>query len=110
MKEQRRFRRILFREALGFGTGSSDELNGTTAYDLSSGGVRIRSEQFMSLGTPIRLRLQLAENEVVDMTGKVVWVQKEPFGEYYQLGVEFEENVQNMFRRRSIEDYIEDGS
>ena len=69
--------------------------------------VRIRSEQFMSLGTPVRARFQLESKKVVTMTGKVVWTQKEPYGDYYQIGVEFQEERQSLPARRNIHDYID---
>ncbi len=108
MSDQRRFRRVPFREALGMETGAFEHFQGTTAYDLSAGGVRIRSEQFIALGTPMRVKFQLENGEVVVLNGKVVWIQKEPQGEYYQLGLEFQEDTENSFRRKRLGDYLED--
>lgn len=106
MTEQRRFRRIPFREALGMEADTFEEFQGTTAYDLSAGGIRVRSEQFMALGTPMRIKFQLENGEVIVLNGKVVWIQKEPYGEYYQLGVEFQDDTANVFKRKRLEDYI----
>ena len=108
MTEYRSSRRVPFREALGIEEGRYEEFKGAVACDLSEGGVRIRSEKFMSLGTPLRARFQLEDKQVVTLTGKVAWVQKEPYGEYYQIGVEFQQEEDALFKRRNIHDYIEE--
>lgn len=108
MINHRRFRRIPFNEALGFEGSHYESFKGSLACDLSEGGVRVRSERFMPLGTSLRTRFQLDNMQVITLMGKVVWAQKEPQGEYYQMGVEFEEEDENLFTRRSIHDYIDE--
>ena len=108
LSDQRRFRRISYRESLGLETGAFEQFQGTTAYDLSQGGIRIRSEQFIALGTPIRVKFNLENEDVVVLTGKVVWVQKESGGDYYQLGVDFPDAESNLFPKKRIQEYIED--
>ena len=106
MRDQRRFGRISFREALGLESGLRDDFQGAIARDLSGGGLRIRSERFLALGAPVRVRLQL-NDEILILGGEVVWVQKEPYGEYYQIGVKFEDNSSNMFKRKRIIDFVD---
>ncbi|HSV43836.1 MAG TPA: PilZ domain-containing protein [Candidatus Bathyarchaeia archaeon] len=106
--DQRRFPRVPFRGSLDFGAAGAQDFQGTTGFDLSSGGVRMRSQEFIPLGDPVRVRFQLSEDKMVVLTGKVAWIQKEPQGEYYQMGIEFEENPSNLLPRRSIQDYIQD--
>jgi len=107
MSDQRQFRRIAFREALEFEVDRFKDFMGSTACDLSSGGVRIRCEKFMPLGTSIRVKFQIAEAQVFILMGKIVWIQQEPFGGYYQLGVEFHKDDSNEFKRRRIHNFIE---
>ena len=107
MSEQRKYSRVPFRQALGVEAGKFEEFQGSIGFDLSAGGVRIRSEEFMSVGTPIRIRFKLENDELIVLRGKVVWIQKEPHGEYYQMGVEFYQEPTNDFRRRRVQDYIE---
>ena len=106
MRDQRQFYRIPFREALGVESGVTDDFRGAMGRDLSGGGLRIRSEQFMALGAPVRVRFQL-EDEILVLTGEVAWVQREQHGEYYQIGVKFEEDVSNMFKRKRVIDFVD---
>ena len=106
--EQRRFPRIPFREPSGVETERFESFEGTAACDLSSGGMRLRSHQFLALGFPLRVRFQLQNNQEFIMPGKVVWIQKEPYGDYYQFGVEFENEPSCVFQRRMLESCIEE--
>lgn len=108
MSEQRRFPRARFREALGVETRRFDDFQGASAFDLSVGGVRLRSEQFMALDTPVRIRFQLDDEQMIILIGKVAWVKKEAYGEYYQTGVEFQEEALSNVSRKRIQDYIEE--
>lgn len=108
MSEQRKYSRIPFRQALGVEAGKFEEFQGLTGFDLSAGGVRMRSEQFLAIGTQVRIRFKLENEEFIVLRGKVVWTQKEPEGEYYQMGIEFYQEPNNDFRRRRVQDYIED--
>ncbi|MEW5895244.1 MAG: PilZ domain-containing protein [Candidatus Omnitrophota bacterium] len=107
MAEHRRFRRIPFREPSGIETSRFETFEGAAAYDLSCGGVRLRSQQFLALGTELRVCFQLRDHDQFIISGKVVWVQKEPFGDYYQFGIEFQNDPLYNFYRKCFEDCFE---
>ena len=50
---------------------------------------RIRSTDFISLNTELTLKIRLDDENVAHCTGRVIWVEKDRFGEGYQAGLEF---------------------
>lgn len=106
MSERRKFQRVCYREALGIETNRYEEFKGAAGQDLSSGGMRIRSEHFMPIHSSVRLRFRIDDDRLIVLEGKVVWVQKERFGDYYQLGVEFQENSEKAFEQKRVQKYI----
>lgn len=58
------------------------------SYDISSGGMKLLSFNFLPKDKKILIELQL-EDEVVRTTAKVVWTKKFPYSGRYQVGVQF---------------------
>ena len=60
-------------------------------YDLSTGGARIVTSKSYTVGTIIRVRLDLAgTDQFVNLDGEVKWVKSRPNEDIYEIGVEFQ--------------------
>lgn len=89
ISEKRVAKRVSFKEPVGFQFKDPSRFGGCLGCDLSETGVRINFSDFVPLGTELLIQLQLAEKKVVERIGKVVWVQKFPFMDRYQVGLQF---------------------
>lgn len=107
MEERRRFHRFRHAEAVHFQWKDPRYFGGCLSCDLSEGGIRFHSDDFIPLNTPLTLQIQLAGDRVADCMGHVVWVEKERFADRYQVGLEFAGGspyqLQNMLCERSKE-------
>ncbi|NTV29038.1 MAG: PilZ domain-containing protein [Candidatus Omnitrophica bacterium] len=93
--ENRKYPRVPFKRSVKCTIGKDDVQTGEIAQDLSEGGIRIRSNLFISLGQEVNLSLQLHEaEEIVEVTGRVVWVRYIPHSEIYQVGIEFAQEAE----------------
>lgn len=97
MENKRRDARMIFREPIRYHLKNSDQdTNPDTCFtgaglscDLSQSGIRIRSTDFLPLSADIFMDFFLKQERPVQAQGRVVWVQKQPHSEYYQIGVRF---------------------
>jgi hypothetical protein len=87
--ERRSFPRLRHAEAVQFQFKNPRYFGGCLSCDLSEGGARLRLNDFIPLNTQLILQIRLAAERVVDCVGRVVWVQKERYGDSYQVGLEF---------------------
>ena len=88
--DQRKSLRVKFQEPVQYHFKEAKNFGGCLAYDLGIGGIRVNFHEFVPPQTEIKLQLQLGQNQkLVDLMGHVVWVQKIPYSERYQVGVEF---------------------
>ncbi len=110
MQEQRRFKRADFRQPYQLDSERGQLIGACVACDLSAGGVRLRGEQFVPLHSRIRVKFAVEDGQPLILEGRVVWVQRVPHSEEYQIGVEFDESDTNMYPRSRIYRYIEPGS
>lgn len=62
----------------------------TVSKDLSIGGVRILSDEFLSKNNCLKLNINLID-KVLGMKAKVVWCNKERASDRYSAGLEFVE-------------------
>src|SRR3990167_4455124 len=63
---------------------------GSLAYDISGGGVKLLAHEFVPMGTKLRVGIPLEyPMKMINAVGRVVWVQKRPYTEQYDLGLEF---------------------
>jgi hypothetical protein len=78
------------RERLFFASRYSDDL--LPVFDLSRGGLRFLSQEFLDISTRLSLRFSVpGEGAVIDLSGRAVWVSTNPERSYkYQVGVRFE--------------------
>ena len=107
-QEHRKYPRVSYKEGVQCKGREAEVFQGELAQDLSSGGIRIRSNMFFPVGEQISIGIRLMDNgrvgRMVEAVGKVVWVRFNPYSDYYQIGVEFENN--SNFTRSRINGFI----
>ena len=92
-QEKRRYRRIRFSEPVSFHLKDPHNFGGCLARDLSEGGIQLNFNEFVPLNSEIVLQLQLSRlPKVVDVTGRVVWLQRVPYSDRYAVGLQFEKS------------------
>ncbi len=104
--EGRRFTRVPFKRAVRFCAFNSEKSDSHIAQDLSQGGLRMLSSEFIPVHTLVNIQLQLKDREkVIDLEGHVVWVRYNPMTETYQMGLEFADDA--AFQRVMISEFIQ---
>jgi hypothetical protein len=102
----RRFARVPFKRSVRFSTFNSERSNAHIAQDLSQGGLRMLSSEFIPIHSIVSVQIQLKDREkVMDVQGRVVWVRYNPMTETYQMGLEFMEDA--AFQRTMISEFIQ---
>ena len=91
-REKRRFPRIESRFPLKYKdlklTG--DEFRGTVTKNVSEGGVRFRSDRFISLACRLVVELNVPGlAKPVRAISKITWIKKLPAGDDYEVGNQF---------------------
>lgn len=107
MEDKRRFRRIPFREPVQFRSKDHAEPAGCVAYDLSERGIRLNSQNFIAVKEELALTLQMDFGTQIDVQGRVVWVQRVPHAEYYQVGLEFPPGSAEPQAFTELQEYIQ---
>ena len=92
--EGRKYPRVPFKKGVKCQLQGVEASTGELAQDLSEGGIRIRSNEFIPVGQEISVGIQLKDSdEVIEVIGRVVWVRFVPYTEVYQLGIEFNQDA-----------------
>jgi len=60
----------------------------TVTKNLSMGGIKILTEEFFPKEKTLKININLI-NEIIEAKAKVVWCNKEPYSERYQMGLCF---------------------
>ncbi|UCH12597.1 MAG: PilZ domain-containing protein [Candidatus Omnitrophota bacterium] len=92
VKERRRFGRINARVPLQFKDIQRpiEIYNGTLTKDVSEGGVRFTSNDFLSIFTRLFVEVSVPSfSRPVKAISKVAWIQKQPRGSQYMVGLQF---------------------
>lgn len=89
MDEKRNFRRFCHTGPVQFQFKDPNRFGGWLSCNLSEGGIRVYLNDFIPLNTELTLQVRLADETIMDCTGRVVWVEKNRFGDNYQAGLEF---------------------
>jgi len=105
--EKRQFKRAVFREAVQYQAREASDYGGCLAHDVSEGGIRINSNDFIPLDTEVSLSIRLHSDHVAELAARVVWIQKLPYAERYQVGLEFVHGSSNMESKEDIRNYIQ---
>lgn len=105
-QEERRFPRVALNSEVKFQIRQSKKFGLTHCRDISEGGVRIIAEEFIPLGTTMKLEIILKNAlKCIDAVAEVVWLQRIPHSERYQLGLRFCEIADTY--RNDIHEFIE---
>ncbi len=105
--EKRRYRRIQLRHPVQFQSQNATLAGGSLSCDLSEGGARVDTYDFLPLGTELTLQIRLAVEKIVEYVGRVVWVRKIPFADRYQVGLEFSGDKTFLAAKRQLHEFIE---
>lgn len=90
-QNRRHYRRVECRNSVRFKLKGSAEPSGCLAQDISDGGIKINLNDFVPLNSEINVEVQLAAQRIVDCVAKIVWIEKMPFMDRYQAGLEFDD-------------------
>ncbi len=115
MENQRKFPRVAFRDpvtcripgAVPFGENVNRDIGGCVCFDISRGGMRLRTNDFIPLSTEVVFSVPLGKEDVAEVAGKVVWAQKYPHAEQYQIGVRFLDETENFQGKRDLDRMLE---
>jgi len=88
--EKRKSRRARYTEPVSFQLKDPHHFGGCLGRDLSEGGIRVDFNEFIPLNTEMVLQLKLGSiSKVVDVTGRVAWLQRVPYSDRYAVGLQF---------------------
>ena len=110
MDEKRKYRRVSFREPVLYRALNSLQETGCLGYDIGGGGVRCRVNDFIPLGQELNLMLHLKNAQVVELTGRVVWIKKNAHSESYQTGLKFLDIADVSPLKHKVDRLIEEAS
>jgi hypothetical protein len=108
----RQFERFSYREPIsyripnghGWDNGLLVTFGGVLGHDISEGGLRFRTQTFVPSGTRMQLTFTVPSGKALTIEGQVVWVQKVPHSESYQMGFAFDRSGDNMVSREAIKE------
>jgi len=104
-KEQRQSLRVSLYSPLRFQIKSSRKFGSTVSRDISLGGIRFLTDNFVPVGTSMILEVNLGDTpNIVNAIADVVWTQKLPHTDRYQMGLRFSEIGEPY--HQEISDYI----
>ena len=106
--EKRRFGRLSSRMAIQYRkvAGNPAAPTGSLSCDISGGGVRLSSYEFIPRATKLAVELPLEyPTKTINAPARVVWVQKKPYDDRYDLGLEFVDI--NSADRNDLVNYVD---
>ena len=90
--ERRKFPRVQCRFSVKYKDLKKlgDDFRGTISKNLSEGGIRFRSDRFISLACRLIVELNIpAMQEPLRAVSKITWIRKLPVGDDYEVGNQF---------------------
>jgi c-di-GMP-binding flagellar brake protein YcgR len=83
------------------------EYRGTVSKNISEGGVRFRTDRFISLACRLVVELNLpSEARPIRAVSKITWIKKLPAGDDYEVGNQFLEISRDD--RSVIQEFVDD--
>jgi len=104
---KRNAQRVNLSEAVQFESAEHPEGGGSLGFDISEGGLRMRFNEYVSIGTELSLRITLPDQTVINCLGVVMWINKEPLNDAYSAGIRFEATENVIDSKKKIHHYIE---
>ena len=84
------------------------KFEGALSKDVSGGGIRFVTEEFIAPNTKLTLQLSLPDiAKPVIVVGRAAWIEKLPHSDKYSVGVEFMK-FQDEDDRKAIEEYLDE--
>lgn len=106
-EDKRQYQRIKFAEPVGYQFNrDQNRFGGFLSYDISSGGIRIHSRDFVSPDTELTLHLEIDKHDVIDCVARVIWCEKNRYSESYQCGLSFVDNDASISIRSKLQEFI----
>jgi c-di-GMP-binding flagellar brake protein YcgR len=85
---------------------AGDSVIGAIARDISSGGIRVLVNEFISVFTRLIVEICIpSTSESIRVVSKVAWIQKRPHGEQYEVGIQFMDMAEED--RSNIAEFVE---
>ncbi|MBM3252356.1 MAG: PilZ domain-containing protein [Candidatus Omnitrophica bacterium] len=104
-KEKRTSERKNIYASVRYQLKSSQAFGATSSCDISEGGLRLNFERFVPNNTEFLLQMNLpAMPKIVNALGKVVWANRIPHSDRYQLGLKFIE-IEDR-EKTGVSDYL----
>jgi len=105
--ERRNFERFRLAQPVQCHLNELEPEQGSLSCDISEGGIRLNITHFLPLNTEILLRIKLNSARIVECRGRVMWIQRIPFSERYQVGLEFIKDEDFIYTSHRIRDWIQ---
>jgi len=105
-QDKRQFRRIRHSKPVQFQFKDPELFGGCISKDLSEGGLQVRLNQFVPLDSELTLVIHLADENIVECVGRVVWVEKSRFGESYDVGLMFSDDDSILINQKKIYGFL----
>lgn len=103
--DKRKYKRANFKRSIKYSTPNLEIDCSHIGQDISSGGIRMNSNEFIAVGSTIVVQVKLdLRGKQYSLPGKVKWVRYLPHSDNYQLGVEFLDG--SRFEKGQIEQYV----
>jgi len=78
---------------------------GSVGFDISEGGIRIKFNEYVPVGTVVNLYIHLKDG-IIQCSGRIRWMKKYPYSDHFQAGLQFE-SAENFFDSRTkINNYV----
>ena len=107
LEERRQFPRLPFKEPLQYRQKEGEPAIGCLAADIGEGGVRFNSNEFIPLNRELSIQASMAPDKLIDLKGRVAWIQLMPYSDRYQVGLQFDAGQLPNTSRREIRQYIQ---
>jgi c-di-GMP-binding flagellar brake protein YcgR len=112
MKEKRKARRIKERAKVtitpleAYDVPAAGKIIRHTTKDISLGGIRIQSNLFLPINSPLKIELSLTSPlRSITAYGKVRWIKSSRNAESFEIGIEFIDTSQEIIQ--ILKDHIE---
>ena len=98
--EKRKFLRVFFKKAASYQLKNSQGFGGCLASDIGEGGIKIYFNDFVPLGT------EKPSFPLMNLSGRVVWIARDPHFDLYQMGLEFVDTSSRVNISQEIRAYV----
>lgn len=106
-KERRRHARIPMVCVIQARTSEAGEAEPCMLVDVSAGGARILSQFPISAGDEMILTIPLSEEEIIDVSGCIMWIREMGLMKEYHFGVEYMAGVKFFEINEMIKKHIQ---